>query len=78
MWGLMHRHNDWQASMCEASRHTGVVMACVEAFCHTITQKTVVVIDNASLPTRDDFAERLPSGKKPGLIIKYLRPYSPA
>jgi hypothetical protein len=73
----MNRHNDLQASMCEASIHTGVVMACVDAFCHTITQKTVVVIDNAAIHTSDDFAERLPSWKKHGLIIKYLRPYSP-
>ena len=63
--------------MFEASRHTGVVMACFDAFCHTITKKTVVVIDNASIHTSDDFAERLPSGKKHGLIIKYLSPYSP-
>jgi hypothetical protein len=75
--GFMNRHNDWHASMFEASRHTGVVMACFDAFCHTITKKTVVVIDNASIHTSDDFAERLPSGKKHGLIIKYLRPYSP-
>jgi transposase len=75
--GFMHRHNDLHASRFEASRHTGVVIACVDAFCHTITTKTVVVIDNASIHTSDDLAERLPSWKQHGWIIKYLRPYSP-
>jgi transposase len=37
----------------------------------------VVVIDNASIHTSDEFAERLPYWKKHGLIIKYLSPYSP-
>jgi transposase len=75
--GCMNRHNDVHAYMFAASIHTGVVIACFDAFCHTITNKTVVVIDNASIHTSDDFAERLPSWKKHGLIITYLSPYSP-
>jgi transposase len=64
--------------MFEESLHTGVVIACFEAFCQTITKKTVVVIDNASIHTSDACDERLPDWKKHGLIIKYLSPYSPA
>jgi len=64
--------------MCEESLPTGVVIACFEAFCHTITKKTVVVIDNASIHTSDAFAERLPDWKKHGVLSKYLRPYAPA
>jgi hypothetical protein len=75
--GFMNRTNDLHASMFEESIHTGVVIACFDAFCHTITKKTVVVIDHASIHTSDAFAERLPSWKKRGLIIKYLSPYSP-
>ena len=59
------------------SIHTGVVIACFDAFCQTITKKTVVVIDNASIHTSEEFEERLPYWKKQGLIIKYLPPYSP-
>jgi transposase len=73
----MNRNNDLHASMFEESIHTGVVMACFDAFCQTITKKTVVVIDNASIHTSDDFEERLPYWKKHGLIIKYLPTYSP-
>ena len=74
----MHRHNDLPASMFEQSIHTGVVIACCDAFCQTITKKTVVVIDNASIHRREEFADHIPSWKQQGLIIKYLSPYSPA
>ena len=75
--GFMNRQNDLQPFLFEDSIHTGVVMACFDAFCHTITQKTVVVIDNASIHTSEDFEARIPYWKKQGLIIKYLPPYSP-
>ena len=75
--GFMNRNNDVHSYMFEESIHTGVVIACFDAFCQTITKKTVVVIDNASIHTSDEFEERLPYWKKHGLIIKYLSPYSP-
>jgi hypothetical protein len=73
----MNRHNDLQAFMFEASIHTGVVIACFDAFCHTITKKTVVVVDNASIHTSEEFEDRIPDWKKQGLVSKYLSPYSP-
>ena len=63
--------------MFEQSIHTGVVIACFDAFCHTLTQKTVVVVDHASIHRSEACADRMPYGKQHGLIIKYLRPYSP-
>jgi transposase len=77
VWGLMNRHNDVHASMFEQSIHTGVVVGCFDAFCHTITQKTVVVMDNASIHRSEAFEDRIPYWKKRGLLIKYLPPYSP-
>jgi transposase len=78
VWGCMNRKNDWHAYMFEQSIHTGVVVACFDAFCHTLTKQTVIVVDNAAIQTSDDFADRLPYGKRQGLIVKYLSPYSPA
>jgi transposase len=75
--GLMNRQNDLHPFMFEDSIHTGVVMACFDTFCQTLTKKTVVVIDNASIHTSEDFTDRIPYWKKKGLIIKYLPPYSP-
>ena len=75
--GFMNRNHDVHAFMFEQSIHTGVVIACLDAFCQTITKKTVVVVDNASLHRSEDFEDRIPYWKKRGLIIKYLSPYSP-
>jgi len=75
--GFLNRNNDLHAYMFEQSIHTGVVIACFDAFCHTITQKTVVVVDNASIHRSEAFEDRMPYWKKHGLIIKYLPPYSP-
>jgi len=63
--------------MFAQSIHTGVVIACFDAFCHTLTQKTVVVVDNASIHRSEAFEDRMPYWKQHGLIIKYLSPYSP-
>ncbi len=38
--GFMNRHNDLHTYMFDQSIHTGVVIACFDAFCHTITKKT--------------------------------------
>ena len=73
----MNRHNALHASMFEPSIHTGVVVACFDAFCHTITKKTVVAVDNASIHRSEAFEDRMPYWKQHGLIIKYLSPYSP-
>ena len=76
--GCMNRHNDLHTSMCEQSIHTGGVLACFDALCHTITQKTVVVVENASIHRSEAFEDRMPYWTQHGLIIKYLSPYSPA
>jgi transposase len=75
--GFLNRNNALHAYMFEQSIHTGVVIACFDAFCHTITQKTVVVLDNASIHRSEEFEDRMPYWKKHGVIIKYLSPYSP-
>jgi len=63
--------------MFEQSIHTGVVIGCFDAFCKTLTKKTVVVIDNASIHTSTEFEDRISYWKKRGLISKYLSPDSP-
>src|SRR5467141_4839587 len=75
--GFMNRKNDLHPFVFEQSVHTGVVIACFEEFSKTLKKKTVVVMDNASVHTSEEFEECLPQWKKKGLIIKYLTPYSP-
>ena len=64
--GFMNRKNDLHASMFDQSIHTGVVIACFDAFCKTIKKKTVVMIDNASIHTSEAFEDRIPHWKKQG------------
>ncbi len=75
--GFMNRKNDLHTYMFDQSIHTGVVIACFDAFCKTIKQKTVVMIDNASIHRSEAFEDRIPYWKKQGLTIKYLPTYSP-
>lgn len=75
--GFMNRQNDLHPYLFDQSVHTGVVMACFDDFCTTLTKKTVVTMDNASVHRSDEFEERIPHWKKQGLIVKYLPAYSP-
>ena len=68
--GFMNRQNDLHPFMFEGSLHTGVVRACFDAFCQTLTPKTVVVMDNASIHQSAELQDRIPSWKKQGLLIK--------
>ena len=68
----MKRHHDLPTSMFAQPIHTGVVIACFDAFCQTVTKKTVVVVDNASIHRSEEFEDRIPYWKKHGLIIKDL------
>jgi len=66
----MNRKNDLHPYMFDQSIHTSVVMACFDAFCKTIKKKTVVMIDNASIHTSEEFEDRIPHWKQQGLLIK--------
>src|SRR5437867_13210182 len=73
----MNRKNDLYPFIFEQSVHTEVVIACFDELSKTLKKKTVVVMDNASVHTSEEFEECLPQWKKQGLIIKYLTTYSP-
>jgi transposase len=64
--GFMNRKNDLHTYMFDQSIHTGVVIACFDAFCKTIKQKTVVMLDNASIHTSEEFEDRIPHWKQQG------------
>jgi transposase len=77
VWGFMNRKNDLYPFIFEQSVHTEVVIACFEELSKTLKKKTVVVMDNASVHTSEEFEECLPQWKKQGLIMKYWTTYSP-
>ena len=75
--GFMNSKNDLHPYMFEQSINTSVVIACLNDFCKTIKKKTIVVMDNSSIHTSEEFAEQIPQWKKQGLLIKYFIPYAP-
>jgi transposase len=75
--GFMNRKNDLHPYMFEQSINTSVVVACFNDFCQKIKKKTIVIMDNSSIHTSEEFEEHIPRWKQKGLIIKYLIPYAP-
>ena len=51
--------------------------AYLERFCHTLTKKTVIVLDCAALHRCRVIKERLAAWRRRGLWLFYLPPYSP-
>jgi len=75
--GLMNRKNDFHPYMFEQSINTSVIVACLNDFCQKIKKKTMVVMDNSSIHTSEEFEDYIAQWKKKGLHIKYLIPYAP-
>jgi transposase len=75
--GFLSRKHKLQTWTFEASVNSDVVIACIDAFCKTLTKRTVLVIDNASLHTSDAVEEKRTEWKEDGLELFFLPPYSP-
>lgn len=75
--GFLNTDNKLDPFCFECSIDTEIVVTCFNEFCKTITQKTVVIVDNASIHTSEEFEENIPKWKKKGLFVKYLPSYCP-
>ena len=53
------------------------VIACFDDFCPSLSKKTVVVLDNASIHTSEQFQANISQWGKKGLPWKFLPKYSP-
>jgi transposase len=56
---------------------TQIVIGCFDAFCETLTKKTVVVLDNAPIHRAQAFLEKIPIWQKKKLFLYFLPTYSP-
>ena len=77
VFGLLSRDNDLHAFTVEKTVDTDVVIACIDEFVKTITKKTVIVLDNASIHRSAKFNAKLGEWTEKGLRIFHLPPYSP-
>ena len=75
--GFMNKRNDLDAYCFEDTITSEVVIHCINLFCNDIQGPTVIVIDNASIHTSEEFQAKIPSWERKGLEIFYLPEYSP-
>ena len=75
--GFLSRKQTLQAWTFEASVNSDVVIACIDAFCNTLTKRTVLVIDNAPFHTSGAVQDKQAEWKDHGLELFFLPPYSP-
>ena len=75
--GFLSTDHQFYSFCFECSVNTDIVIACFDSFCDIVSNKTIVVIDNASIHTSDQFQENIPKWKEKGLFLKFLPPYSP-
>ena len=75
--GFMNKRDELEAYCFEGTVDSAVVIGCFDAFCTTLYMPTVVVIDNASIHTSEEFQESIAKWERKGLSIFYLPEYSP-
>jgi len=56
---------------------SSLVIECFHLFSNQITKPTIVLIDNASIHTSEEFEDEINELKRKGIILKYLPRYSP-
>jgi hypothetical protein len=56
---------------------TSLVLECFHLFSNQITRPTIVLLDNASIHTAEEFEDEIDELKRKGIIVKYLPTYSP-
>lgn len=75
--GFLNRKNDLEVYLFEGSITSDVVIACIDKFCETLTNQTVLVIDNSSIHTSNALLDKQEEWKDKGLTLFFLPTYSP-
>lgn len=77
VFGILSRYNDLHSYCVDKNIDSETVIACIDDFVKTITKKTVLVLDNASIHHSKLFKAKLAEWIKKGLSIFHLPAYSP-
>jgi transposase len=76
-FGLLNRKNDLEVYVFEGSINSDVVIGCIDEFSKTLTQNTVLVIDNASVHRSNALLDMQEVWAEKGLTLFFLPTYSP-
>jgi transposase len=75
--GLMNRRNHLEAYVSTQSITSEVVIACIDTFFPQVNQRTVIVMDQASIHTSDAIRDKLEEWQQRNIEIFELPSYSP-
>jgi transposase len=75
--GLMNRNQELYYQIHEEKVDSEVVIKFFDKFSQNLKQKTVVILDQASIHTSDSFLAKLPEWQSKNLDFFWLPPYSP-
>ena len=75
--GLMNRQNELDYQIIKQSITSKDVIKFLDKFSNKLAQKTVIILDQASIHTSDEFLDRLKEWKHKKLEIFWLPTYSP-
>jgi transposase len=75
--GIMRRNNQLESYVSTQSITAEVVIACIDAFFPAPKQRTVIVVDQASIHTSDAIQDKLEAWKQRQIEIFQLPRYSP-
>ena len=75
--GFMSRKNELQAYGIEGYVNSDIVIDCFDSFCKTVTRKTVIVMDNASIHKSKAFENKEVEWSKQNVELFFLPKYSP-
>ena len=77
IFGLMSLNNDLDAYSFKGKANSRMIIAFLDNFCQSITQPTVVVLDNAPIHHSKEFDEKIKQWQEQDLYIFFLPTYSP-
>jgi transposase len=75
--GMMTRANELHSYVSTQSITSEVVIACIDTFFPTVTKRTVIVVDQASIHTSEAIHDKLEEWQDRGIEIFQLPSYSP-
>ena len=77
VFGLLSRDNHLQAYSTIGTVCSSLVITFIDDFAEKITQRTVIVLDNAPIHHSDEFKEKIQEWQEKDLYIYFLPTYSP-
>jgi len=77
VFGLMTANNELQSYTFKGSATADLIIAFIDDFAKTTTQRTVITVDNATVHHSDEFHDKIQEWKQQDIDIFYLPRYAP-